>query len=139
MNRIEKGEIRNTIMEEFSSGSSTIYDIKKNKDEFKKFASQTEVVKDVESRKTVKKPKLEELDEISYKCFCAKRSEGKLVTGPIIMEKGGTQVEMGVDVVHHRYTDATILTTADGKWNPQSAIDDTMSVLHALRSTHDSS
>lgn len=56
-----------------------------------------------------------------------------------IFNVGGTQVVMGVDVVHHRYTDATILTTADGKWNPQSAIDDTMSVLHALRSTHDSS
>ena len=37
--RLEKGENRNVLMNEFNIGSSTIYDIKKQKDELMKFAS----------------------------------------------------------------------------------------------------
>lgn len=88
IDRIEKGENRNKIMEEYKIGSSTIYDIKKNKDKLKQFSSQTETMKDIESRKTLKKPKLHQLDEILYNWFCSKRSEGKPVTGPMLMEKG---------------------------------------------------
>jgi hypothetical protein len=86
--RLEKGDNRNKIMEEYNIGSSTIYDIKKNKDQLLKFTSQAITVKDIQCRQTLKKPKLDELDEILYKWFCAKRSEGKPVTGPMVMGKG---------------------------------------------------
>ncbi|KFM61616.1 Jerky protein-like protein, partial [Stegodyphus mimosarum] len=74
-------------MNEFNIGSSTIYDIKKQKDELMKFASQSVTTEKLASRKTLKKPKLEQLDSVLFKWFSAVRSEGKPVTGPMIVEK----------------------------------------------------
>ncbi|KFM65526.1 Jerky protein, partial [Stegodyphus mimosarum] len=85
--RLEKGENRNVLMNEFNIGSSTIYDIKKQKDELMKFASQSVTTEKLASRKTLKKPKLEQLDSVLFKWFSAVRSEGKPVTGPMIVEK----------------------------------------------------
>lgn len=87
INRLEKGENRNFIMRDFNIGSSTIYDIKKQKEELKKFAAEAVTAKNTESRHTLKKPKLEILDCALYTWFSAKRSEGKPVTGPMIIEK----------------------------------------------------
>ncbi|GBO29560.1 Jerky [Araneus ventricosus] len=85
--RLEKGENRNILMNEFNIGSSTIYDIKKQKDELMKFASQSVTTEKLASRQTLKKPKLEQLDSVLFKWFSAVRSEGKPVTGPMIVEK----------------------------------------------------
>lgn len=85
--RLEKGENRNVLMNEFNIGSSTIYDIKKQKDELMKFASQSVTTEKLASRQTLKKPKLEQLDSVLFKWFSAVRSEGKPVTGPMIVEK----------------------------------------------------
>ncbi|GFT02822.1 jerky protein homolog [Nephila pilipes] len=74
-------------MNDFNIGSSTIYDIKKQKEQIKKFASEAVIAKNMESRHTLKKPKLEILDSALYAWFNAKRSEGKTVTGPMITEK----------------------------------------------------
>lgn len=85
---LEKGENRNVLMNEFNIGSSTIYDIKKQKDELMHFASQSVTAEKLtSSRQTLKKPKLEQLDSVLYKWFSAKRAEGKPVTGPMIIEK----------------------------------------------------
>ncbi|XP_035212156.1 jerky protein homolog [Stegodyphus dumicola] len=85
--RLEKGENRNVLMNQFNIGSSTIYDIKKQKDELMKFASQSVTTEKLASRQTLKKPKLEQLDSVLFKWFSAVRSEGKPVTGPMIVEK----------------------------------------------------
>ena len=85
--RLEKGENRNVLMNEFNIGSSTIYDIKKQKDELMKFASQSVTTEKLASRQTLKKPKLEQLDSVLFKWFSAVRSEGKPVTGLMIVEK----------------------------------------------------
>lgn len=85
--RLEKGENKNILMNEFNVGSSTIYDIKKQKDELMKFASQSATTEKLSSRQTLKKPKLEQLDSVLYKWFSAVRSEGKPVTGPMVIEK----------------------------------------------------
>ncbi|GBM57218.1 Jerky [Araneus ventricosus] len=85
--RLEKGDNRNILMNEFNIGSSTIYDIKKQKDELMKFASQSVTTEKLASRQTLKKPKLEQLDSVLFKWFSAERSEGKPVTGPMIVEK----------------------------------------------------
>ncbi|GBO21549.1 Jerky [Araneus ventricosus] len=85
--RLEKGENRNILMNEFNIGSSTIYDIKKQKDELMKFASQSVTTEKLASRQTLKKPKLEQLDSVLFKWFSAVRSKGKPVTGPMIVEK----------------------------------------------------
>ncbi|XP_066905498.1 jerky protein homolog [Halyomorpha halys] len=59
----------------------------KNKDELMKFASQSVTTEKLASRQTLKKPKLEQLDSVLFKWFSVVRSEGKLVTGPMIVEK----------------------------------------------------
>ncbi|XP_035205621.1 jerky protein homolog [Stegodyphus dumicola] len=53
-----------------------------------KFASQSVTTAKLASRQTLKKkPKLEQLDSVLFKWFSAVRSEGKPVTGPMIVEK----------------------------------------------------
>lgn len=85
--RLEKGENRNNIMTEFNIGSSTIYDIKKQKQNLEKFVSESASVKSLDIRQTLKKPKLDTLDSVLYTWFSAKRAEGKPITGPMIIEK----------------------------------------------------
>uniref|UniRef100_A0A1B6ML08 HTH CENPB-type domain-containing protein n=1 Tax=Graphocephala atropunctata TaxID=36148 RepID=A0A1B6ML08_9HEMI len=85
--RLEKSENRNNIIAEFNISSSTIYDIKKQKQQLEKFVSESASVKSLDIRQTLKKPKLETLDSALYKWFSAKRAEGKPVTGPMIIEK----------------------------------------------------
>jgi len=46
-----------------------------------------ESVKDLFKWKTMKEPKLVQLDELLYKWFTEVHSEGKPVTGPMIIEK----------------------------------------------------
>lgn len=64
-------------MTEFNIASSTIYDIKKQKQQLEKFVSQSASVTSLDIRQTLKKPKLDTLDEVLYKWFSAKRAEGK--------------------------------------------------------------
>lgn len=85
--RLEKGENRNILIHEFNIGSSTLYDIKKQKDDLMKYVSQTVTTEKLAIRHTLKKPKLNQLDDVLYKWFSLVRSEGKPVTGPMIVEK----------------------------------------------------
>lgn len=85
--KLDRGENRNAIMEEYNIGSSTIYDIRNQRAKLEAFVSKTETTKAVETRQTTKKPKSENLDSALYTWFSAKRSEGKPVTGPMLIEK----------------------------------------------------
>ncbi|XP_025050506.1 jerky protein homolog [Alligator sinensis] len=85
--RLEKGENRNVLMKEFNVGSSTIYDIKAQKEQLLKFVSSSETSKAVEKRRTLHKPKLEQLDSLLYEWFSLKRSEGAPISGPMLTEK----------------------------------------------------
>jgi len=86
--RMEKGESRSKLMAEFGVSSSTLYDLKKQKDKLLSFVSSTESPSSkIEKRKSLKGPKFSELDRALYIWFMAQRSEGKAVTGPIILEK----------------------------------------------------
>ncbi len=86
--RLEKGESRSKIMYEFNVSSSTLYDLKKQKDKLLEFMSNSEgPTKKFVQRKTLKQPKFSELDKALYLWFSAKRSEGKPITGPMIIEK----------------------------------------------------
>lgn len=97
--RLEKGENRNSIMSEFNIGSSTIYDIKKQKDKLREFVAQSVTSKSIDTRQTLKKPKLDQLDSVLYTWFSVKRSEGKPVTGPMLIEKAKQfQREMNLPV-----------------------------------------
>lgn len=48
---------------------------------------QSESVKNLDSRQTLKKPKLNTLDEVLYKWLSAKRAEGKPMKWPMVIEK----------------------------------------------------
>lgn len=84
---LEKGENRNVLMNEFHIGSSTLSDIKNQKDDLMRFTGQSVTANKSDSRQILKKPKLEELDSVLYNWFSVKRAEGKLVTVPMIIEK----------------------------------------------------
>ncbi|XP_069821771.1 large ribosomal subunit protein uL23m isoform X1 [Dendropsophus ebraccatus] len=85
--RLESGESRTCIMEEYNIGSSTIYDIKKRKDQLCSFVASSETMRGLMKRQTLKQPKLAQLDKVVYMWFSEMRSQGIAVTGPMIIEK----------------------------------------------------
>ncbi|XP_056382835.1 39S ribosomal protein L23, mitochondrial isoform X1 [Hyla sarda] len=85
--RLESGESRTSIMEEFNIGSSTIYDIKKRKDQLCSFVASSETMRGLMKRQTLKQPKLAQLDKVVYRWFTDMRSQGITVTGPMIIDK----------------------------------------------------
>ncbi|GBN85686.1 hypothetical protein AVEN_156696-1 [Araneus ventricosus] len=54
--RLERGENKQDLMRKFNIGSSTIYDIKFQKDKFMKFASSAEKSKASDERRTLQQP-----------------------------------------------------------------------------------
>ncbi|KAK3852016.1 hypothetical protein Pcinc_041373 [Petrolisthes cinctipes] len=85
--RVECGESRKKIMEDFNIGASTISNIIKAKTKLQRFVASGQSMMGSDIRKTMKKPKLEELDEAVYTWFTSKRAEGKPVSGLMITEK----------------------------------------------------
>ena len=85
--RVERGESRKKIMQDFNIGSSTVSDIMRVKANLMKFAGSGQSMRGADSRKTMKKPKLEELDEVVWTWFKARRAEGKPMSGQFIIEK----------------------------------------------------
>uniref|UniRef100_K7FJQ6 HTH CENPB-type domain-containing protein n=1 Tax=Pelodiscus sinensis TaxID=13735 RepID=K7FJQ6_PELSI len=84
---LERGINRHIITSEFNTGSSTIYDVKNQKDTLRIFVSESEApTKHTEVRQTLKKPKMAQLD-VALFWFSAKSSEGKSITGPVLIEK----------------------------------------------------
>ena len=71
--RFERGENRNMLMKEYGIGSSTIYDIRKQKEELMKFHSTMDLTKAIDERRVLRKPKLEQLDIMLYEWFTIKR------------------------------------------------------------------
>ncbi|XP_063153653.1 general transcription factor II-I isoform X15 [Candoia aspera] len=85
--RLEKGESRAVLMEEFNVGSSTIYGIKAQSQKIKEFYVKSESDNSVEKRHTLHTPKMEVLDQALYEWFSLKRSEGGCISGPMLQEK----------------------------------------------------
>lgn len=80
------GASLNKLMAEYNIGSSTLYDIKKQKESLCKFYSGS-AQKSVEKQKNLCKPKMDQLDQVLYEWFKVKRSEGKSNTWPILFAK----------------------------------------------------
>uniref|UniRef100_A0A0B7B047 HTH CENPB-type domain-containing protein n=1 Tax=Arion vulgaris TaxID=1028688 RepID=A0A0B7B047_9EUPU len=85
--RLEKGESRAALMEEFNVGSSTIYDIKAQSHKIKEFYVKSDSERSVEKRHTLHTPKMKVLDQALYEWFLLKRSEGGYISGPMLQEK----------------------------------------------------
>jgi hypothetical protein len=83
-------------MASYNIGSSTVYDIKKQKDQLQSFMASSGSVRGLFKRETLKQPKLLQLDKVLYKWFTATRSEEEPMTGPLIIKKaaeGDIQME----------------------------------------------
>ena len=86
--RMEKGESRTKLMAEYGIGFSTLYNPKKQKDKLISFVASTEgLTRKVEKWKTLKGPQMQDLDRTLYLWFQARRSEGKAVSGPALVDE----------------------------------------------------
>jgi hypothetical protein len=74
-------------MKEYGIGSSTIYDIRKLKDELLKFYSATESTKAITERRVLRKPMLKQPEGVLYEWFMIKRAEGASISRPMLIEK----------------------------------------------------
>nr|XP_044998554.1 jerky protein homolog [Jaculus jaculus]XP_044998555.1 jerky protein homolog [Jaculus jaculus]XP_044998556.1 jerky protein homolog [Jaculus jaculus]XP_044998557.1 jerky protein homolog [Jaculus jaculus]XP_044998558.1 jerky protein homolog [Jaculus jaculus]XP_044998559.1 jerky protein homolog [Jaculus jaculus] len=85
--RLERGESRKTLMQEYNVGMSTLYDIKAHKAQLLRFFASSDSRQALEQRRTLHTPKLEHLDRLLYEWFLVKRAEGVPVSGPMLIEK----------------------------------------------------
>ncbi|XP_006830915.1 PREDICTED: jerky protein [Chrysochloris asiatica] len=85
--RLEKGENRKELMQEYNVGMSTLYDIKAHKAQLLRFFANSDSNQALERRRTLHTPKLEHLDRVLYEWFLVKRAEGVPVSGPMLIEK----------------------------------------------------
>ncbi|GBO03698.1 Jerky -like [Araneus ventricosus] len=83
LKRIDNGESLKSIALSFGVGKSIVSDWKKKSKEIQSFCSKLETKGVFESRSTLKKPKLEKLDDTLLLWFNQERANGK----PIIKEK----------------------------------------------------
>lgn len=80
--RLERGESRKALMQEYNVGMSTLYDIKAHKAQLLRFFASSDSRQALEQRRTLHTPKLEHLDRVLYEWFLVKRAEGIPVSGP---------------------------------------------------------
>ncbi|KAL1767299.1 jerky protein-like [Sigmodon hispidus] len=85
--RLERGESRKALMQEYNVGMSTLYDIKAHKAQLLRFFASSDCRQALEQRRTLHTPKLEHLDRVLYEWFLVKRAEGVPVSGPMLIEK----------------------------------------------------
>jgi hypothetical protein len=85
--RLERGENRKALMQEYNVGMSTLYDIKAHKAQLLRFFANSDSNQALEQRRTLHTPKLEHLDRVLYEWFLVKRAEGVPVSGPMLIEK----------------------------------------------------
>lgn len=85
--RLEKGESRKALMQEYNVGMSTLYDIRAHKAQLLRFFAGSASHKALERRRTLHTPKLERLDRVLHEWFLGRRAEGVPVSGPMLIEK----------------------------------------------------
>lgn len=85
--RLERGESRKALMQEYNVGMSTLYDIRAHKAQLLRFFASSDSNTALERRRTLHTPKLERLDRVLYQWFLGRRAEGVPVSGPMLIEK----------------------------------------------------
>ncbi|XP_049629847.1 jerky protein homolog [Suncus etruscus] len=88
--RLERGESRKALMQEYNVGMSTLYDIRAHKAQLLRFFASSDSNSALERRRTLHTPKLEHLDRVLYEWFLGRRAEGVPVSGPMLIEKART-------------------------------------------------
>lgn len=86
ISKLEKDANAKQLAAEYDVGKSTIYDIKKQKEELIRYQEEMGAV-NTKQRKTMKTAANTELDEALYLWFTQRRSQGQPVTGPLLIAK----------------------------------------------------
>jgi hypothetical protein len=84
--RLESGEGMSKLLQEYIA-LSTLYDIKAHKEQLLEFSTDSETSKTIEKRRSLHKPKMEQLDKVLYEWFTMQRSEGISITGLLLIKK----------------------------------------------------
>lgn len=87
LQRLDKGESLQKIAKELNVGVTTIKDWRKNRKDIESYTVTIDGENALKKRKTLKKPKLELLDNALWMWFCQERRKGTPISGPIIKEK----------------------------------------------------
>ncbi|XP_071455771.1 jerky protein-like [Hetaerina americana] len=86
-NHLERGVSRKILMKLFNIGYSTITNIKAQEGVLRKFLSESKPEKSGERRSTLRKGKLEKLEEALFEWYKTSRSEGSRVSRSMVKEK----------------------------------------------------
>nr|XP_006126666.1 TOM1-like protein 2 isoform X1 [Pelodiscus sinensis] len=87
LKKLDAGASVKNLCKFYGVGSSTVYDIKKQKKQLCKFYAGCESRKGMENRRTMKEGKSVDLDTELIQWFRLRRSEGLNVSGPMLMEQ----------------------------------------------------
>lgn len=87
LQRLDHGESVIKLASELGVGVTTVKDWKKNRKDLEAYSTTVETDGALKSRKMLKKPKLELVDEALWVWFCQERRKGTPLSGPIIKEK----------------------------------------------------
>ncbi|CAK6438983.1 unnamed protein product [Pipistrellus nathusii] len=85
--RLEKGESRKALMQEYNVGMSTLYDIRAHKARLLRFLAGSACSPALERRRTLHTPRLERLDRALHAWFLGRRAAGLPVSGPALIAK----------------------------------------------------
>ena len=88
LDQLSKGETQAKIANDYGIGKSTVYDLKKNENKIKMYASTMESLSyNNKKRKIMRMAADDKLDEALNLWFVQKRSQGMPVRGPVLSEK----------------------------------------------------
>ncbi|XP_048385233.2 LOW QUALITY PROTEIN: jerky protein homolog [Stegostoma tigrinum] len=87
INKLDKGSSVKSLCEAYGVGVSTIYDIKKQREKLFKFCAESDTVKGINERRMLHRAKSADHDNVLYKWFRQRRSEGLPISGAMLMEK----------------------------------------------------
>ena len=84
---VNNNVLKSFIMEKFSVGRSTLYDILKSEKMFKAEKEELGLIKVTKTNKKVEGSWFEKLDNALYIWLCQEREKDSPITGPILLEK----------------------------------------------------
>ncbi|VEN43486.1 unnamed protein product [Callosobruchus maculatus] len=87
LQRLDKGESLQQIAKELNVGVTTIKDWRKNRKDIESYTITIDGENALKHRKTLKRAKLELLDNALWMWFCQERRKGTPISGPILKEK----------------------------------------------------
>ncbi|XP_064423076.1 jerky protein homolog [Latimeria chalumnae] len=87
LKKLDHGVSVAQLREDYGVGQSIIYDLRGQKDKILKFYSESDSVKGMAKRKTLRGPQSSDLDNVLYEWFRQRHCQGVPVSGPMLMEK----------------------------------------------------